>query len=129
MTDEDIIQMMREHFEGLFPKHCTNCGRYFTTLREYILATKRIGATISYDAELGDWETKQPLGAVALANCSCGNTLALTTEGLPLPKIHTVLKWVRIETERRGVSSEELIGYVRDEIRKRALNDPIQRGA
>ena len=125
MTDGEIIQMMREHFEGLFPKVCSKCGRRFATLREYILDTQRIGGTISYDAERDDWETTQPIGAVAHANCPCGTTMALTTEGMPISQIHLVLKWVKEETERRGLSSEELIGYVRDEIRKRVLIDQV----
>lgn len=121
MTDNEIIQMMHEHFEGLFPKVCSKCGQCFPTLRDYILKTKRLGGTISYDAELGDWETMMPIGAVALANCPCGTTLALTTDGMPLSKIHLVLKWVRVEVERRDLSPMDLIGYVRDEVRKRVL--------
>jgi hypothetical protein len=125
MTDDEIIRMLREHFEGLFPKVCPNCGRRFATLREYILDTQRIGATISYDAEMGDWESTQPMGGVAHANCPCGTTMALTTDGMPLSKIHLVLKWIKEEAERRGLSSTELIDYVRDEVRKRVLADPV----
>jgi len=125
MTDDEIIQMMREHFEGLFPKVCSNCSRRFATLREYILDTQRLGGSISYDAEAGDWETTQPIGGLALANCPCGTTLALTTESMPLSKIHLVLKWIKEETQRRGLSSKELMGYVRDEVRKRVLADPV----
>ena len=123
MTDEEIIQMMREHFEGLFPKVCNSCGRCYATLREYILDTKRLGRSISYDAEAADWETTDPMGGVALANCPCGTTLALTTEGMPLSKIHLVLKWIRVESERRGLSPMELLGYLRDEVRKQVLAD------
>ena len=126
MTDDEIIRMMRKHFEGLFPRVCPNCGRRYETLREYILNTKRIGATISYDAEMGDWETTQPIGGLALANCTCGSTMALSTDGMPLSQIHLMLKWVRTETERRGLSPKELIGYVRDEVRKQVLADPIK---
>lgn len=121
MTDDEIIQMMYEHHTGHFPKVCSSCGRCFATLREYIQNTTRIGSTVSYDAEEGDWEPTQPLGAFAYANCSCGTTLALTTEGMPLAKIHLVLAWVKTETKRRGLSPAELIDYVRDEVRKRAL--------
>jgi hypothetical protein len=123
MNNDEIIQIMREHFEGLFPKVCNNCGRYFETLREYILDTKRLGGTISFDAEAADWETTQPIGGVALANCPCGTTLALTTEGMSLSKIHLVLKWIRVESERRGLSPMELLGYLRDEVRKQVLAD------
>lgn len=123
ITDEEMIRLNYEHYAGLFPKTCTNCGRSFATLRDYILATAPVGATISYDAELNDWRTPQPLGALALANCPCGNTLALTTAGIPLDQIHQMLEWIKVETERRGVTTEQLLDYVRHEVRKRALAD------
>ena len=75
---------------------------------------------------MGDWETTQPIGALALANCPCGSTMALSTEGIPLSQIHLLLKWVRTETERRGLSSRELIDYIRDEVRKQVLADPVK---
>ena len=125
MTDDEIIRMTREHFEGLFPKICPKCGRHFPTLRNYILDTQRIGTTIPYDAESGDWETTRPIGAVALANCSCGTTMALTSEGMPISQINLVLRWTKEETKRRGLSPRELMDYVRDEIRKGVLSDPV----
>jgi hypothetical protein len=64
MTEAEVIRTMRGHLEGLFPKVCPNCKRSFATLREYILITKRLGAMISWDAELGDWNTIQPIGAL-----------------------------------------------------------------
>jgi len=67
MTEEEVVQILREHFESLFPKVCPKCNRCFTTLREYILISTRIGPTMSYDAELGDWKTTQPIGSVAMA--------------------------------------------------------------
>ena len=125
MTDNEIIQIAREHFEMLFPKVCANCGRHFGTLREYILNTKRIGTTTCYDAEIGDWETTKPIGAAAHSNCPCGTTLSLTSEGMPISHFQLVLSWIKEETERRGLSPTELMDYVRDEIRKRVLIDPV----
>jgi len=125
MTDEEFIQLNYRHYSGLFPKACASCGRRFETLGDYILATRPIGATISYDAELGEWETTRPLGAAALANCPCGSTLALTTEGIPLPDIQRMLEWMRVETQKRGVTSEALLAHVRNEIRTRAVAERI----
>ena len=125
MTDDEIIQIMHEHFEGLFPKTCPKCGRRFETLKEYVLNTQPIGTTISYDAEIGDWETTQPLGGVALANCLCGTTIALTTDGMSISQIHLVLKWIKKESQRRGLNPNDLTDYIRREVRKRVLNDPV----
>lgn len=123
MNDDDIIRLAHDHFAALFPKSCTNCGRRFETLRDYVLATSRVGATIAYDAELADWKTEKPLGAAALANCPCGSTLALTTEGMPLETIHEMLEWIRLETERRGVTAAELVGEVREGVRRLVLEE------
>jgi hypothetical protein len=125
MTEAEVVQTVRQYFESLFPKTCPNCNRCFATLREYILNTKRIGRPKSYDAELGDWKTARLLGSVALANCSCGSTLALSTEGMALPQRLALLNWVRIETQQRGVSPSDLLESLRDEVRKQVLDDAI----
>jgi hypothetical protein len=124
MTEGEAIQAVRQHFESLFPKVCPNCGRRFATLREYILTTTRTGSAVSYDADLGDWNPSTPLGSQALANCSCGSTLALTTDGMALPRRLELLGWVRSETERRGVGSSAVLERLRDGLRKQVLGDP-----
>ena len=123
MTEDDVIRILCEYFESLFPKVCPNCNRCFATLREYIETTKRIGPSRSYDADMGNWDTERPIGSIALANCPCGSTLALTTEGMPLPIRLELLKWVRIETKGRGVNPSELLEYLRGEVRKRTLGN------
>jgi hypothetical protein len=62
---------------------------------------------------------------VALSNCVCGTTLALTSNGMPISQVHLVLKWIKKETDRRGLSPKELMSNVRDEVRKRVLIDPV----
>jgi hypothetical protein len=124
MTDAEAVRMMREYFEGLFPRTCPKCGKHYGTVRDYILQTQPVGPAISYDVELGDWQPANPLGTFASGNCTCGTTLTLTTAGLPLPKLHAVLHWVKTETEIRGVTPGQLIGWVRDEIRQQVLAGP-----
>jgi len=121
MTEVEVVKILREYFEGLFPKVCPNCKRCFATLREYIQLTRRIGQPISYDADLDDWTTVRPMGSVALANCPCGSTLALGTESMPLPRRLSLLNWVNIETQRRGLSPSDLLDTLRDEVRKQVL--------
>jgi hypothetical protein len=76
---------------------------------------------MSLDAEEGDWETRQPIGSLALANCPCGSTVALSTQGMALPQRLALLSWVRTETQRRGISPSELLEGLRDELRKQVL--------
>lgn len=122
MNDADIIGPLLTHCEGQFPKACA-CGRKFATLREYIRDTVPIGDAISYDAASSDWSPTQPLGALALANCPCGSTLAVSTEGMSLETRHRVLAWIRSEMTQRGVTAKVVAGAIREKIRKGVLSD------
>ena len=124
MTEADVIRAMRDHLEGLFPKTCPNCKRNFGTLREYLQITTPQGAPIPYDAMSDDWQPVKPVGTVTLANCPCGSTLALSSHGMPLLHLWRLLHWARIETKRRGLSPQELLSYLRDEICKQVLAEP-----
>ena len=73
MTEAEVVRIMREHLEGLFPKVCATCYRRFATLREYLLTTTHLGPAIPYDVELGDWKPLRPLGTMTYANCPCGS--------------------------------------------------------
>jgi hypothetical protein len=121
MTEAEVVKILRDHFEGLFPKVCPNCCRCFATLREYIVITTRLGPSMSYDAELGNWNTVQPIGSVALSNCPCGSTIALTTDGIAGPQRLLLLHWLKTETRRRGLSPQELLDHLRDEIRRQVM--------
>jgi len=121
MTEGEVVQVLLEYFNSLFPKVCPSCNRSFATLLEYIQVTQRVGVPISYDADDNDWHTEQPIGSAALANCPCGSTLSLTTDHMPLALRLELLGWVRMETQRRGLSPSELLEYIRNEIHKRAL--------
>ena len=121
MTEAAVIQMMREHLEGQFPKVCPNCQRRYANLRAYLTHTVPLGPAMPYDAELGDWNPVDPLGTVAYANCACGTTLALTSKGMPLTRLWRLLNWARTETHRRNISPQELLNYLRDEITRQVL--------
>jgi hypothetical protein len=123
MTEDEFVGLMRAHFESLFPKTCRNFQRSFPTLRDYVLTCKPAGPPDCYDANLKDWSTTKPIGAVVQATCPCGNSLALGTEGMSLVTMHLSLDWIRVETERRGLSSEQLIDQVRARNREQILSE------
>jgi hypothetical protein len=125
MTEEEFIRLNYQRALAVFPKTCHTCGRRYETLRAYVLTAKPIGPAISYDVELGEWHPVDPLGTVALANCPCGSTMALTNAEEPLPVIPEMLDWLQVETETRGVSAGQLLDHVRNEVRKLALADSI----
>ena len=124
MTEAEVIRLMRTHLEGLFPKVCTHCHRRFATLREYLQITRHVGPAMPYDAEFGDWNPVQPVGTVTLANCPCGNTMSLSSEGMPLLRLWSLLNWARLETKRRGMSPQELLNHLREEITRQVLAEP-----
>lgn len=124
MTEEEVVQILCKYFESLFPKICPNCKRCFSSLREYILGTTRIGPTVSYDAEIGNWKSKKLIGSMVSANCPCGSTLTLTTKKMELSLRMKLLNWVMTETQKRCVNSSQLLEYLRDEVRKQVLSEP-----
>ena len=122
MTEPEVIRAIREHLEKQFPKVCSACKRSFPDFREFLLITTPVGSTLSYDAEFNDWKPLQPLGTATYANCPCGNTLCLSSEGMSIHRLWTLMNWARIETKRRGQTLEQLLNYLREEIRKQVLS-------
>ena len=125
MSETEVIRVIREHVEGLFPKTCNACKKVFPNYREYLLNTSRLGNPVSYDMELGNLRPENASGNIALANCRCGNTLVISSSGMPLIQIWQILSWVKAETSRRGVKTQEVICYLRDTVEKQALANQL----
>jgi hypothetical protein len=128
MTETEVIRVLRGYYEGLFPKHCSNCGRTFATLGDYIVATQPLWPSVAYEIEMGDFEPRQPIDGLAMANCVCGNTLALSSSEMPLPQTRLLLEWIRTETERRSLKPSELLDHLRKEVRRQVLADSTTEG-
>lgn len=116
ISEADVVATMRQHLERHFPLSCPMCQQGYATLRDYLLQTEHQGDAIPFDAELGNWRPLRPLGTVTLANCRCGNTLGLSSEGMPLPQLWRLLNWARVETQKRQQTPRELLNYLRREI-------------
>lgn len=124
VNEGQAIQQMIEHCEGLFPKNCPNCRRVFPTLKDYFQNTERLGKALSYDLEEGDLKPAEPLGAVATATCRCGTTLALTSDGMPLMRLWSLMLWGKMEAHRRGTTPEALLECLCDQLRDQVLARP-----
>ena len=72
---------------------------------------------------MGDWVPTAPLGSLVVANCPCGTTLALSTHGMPLPKLHAGLHWLKVESRLRRQTPEQLLAWLRAEVRRQVLAD------
>ncbi len=62
LTEAEVIRLIREHLDGQFPKLCSVCKRSYGSFREFLLITNPLGSTMSYDAELDNWNPVEPLG-------------------------------------------------------------------
>ena len=123
MNEDEVIEIGKRYYESLFPRSCPNCQRQFQTLREYLLVTTRIGHAHSYDAEIGDWETENPIGTIMCTKCPCGTTLALSTDNMILAQRLALLDWIRKETQRQGISPPALLERLRDGVRQLVLSE------
>ena len=129
MTETEVIWIMRGHLNQHFPKVCRMCHRCFESPREFLQNTTQLGPPMLYDVELGEWQPLQPLGAMTFANCQCGNTLSLSSEGMPRILYWRLLGWAQCETKRRGLSPQELMVYLRDEICRQVLAEVDQQAS
>lgn len=120
MTEAEVAQTILRHAEGFFPKTCPTCRRSFPNLREYVMATSPVGPYVSYDVESS--RSTPAIGTLALANCPCGNTLSLTTDGLPLDVRSRLLEWVRAEAARRNTSHTAVLTELRMKMRALILD-------
>lgn len=121
LSDDEAASIMHRHFASLFPKTCPRCQRSYESLRDYVQSTRPLGPTIAYDAELGDWHTTNPIGALILSNCACGDTLALSSDGIPLREMSALLHWIRITSRQRNQTPRALLGSMRQRLREQIM--------
>lgn len=122
LTTDDAVRLTRLHVESRFPMTC-RCGRVYPDLVTYLRQTEHVGPPISYDGELGRWTPNRPIGTVSMANCACGSTLTVGTDGMPLRTMWQLLLWARFESWHRNVSLPELLRWVRAEIDRQVLTE------
>jgi hypothetical protein len=83
----------------------------------------RFGFPISYGLDEGNSKSVDSIGNLSMStsNCRCGNTLALSSQGMPMKHLWGVLKWIEHETERRGIPMRHILAHLRDEVSKCGL--------
>ena len=104
MNEHDVVAVVRAHIETKFPKVCTKCGRTFASLKEYLQGTTHVGNPVSYDADMKNWNPFKPVGTLSFANCPCGTTLAVCSDGMGVIVMCRLLRWARRESDRRNIS-------------------------
>ena len=71
MTEGELVRIMRKYLEGLFPKVCPGCLRYFPTFNEYLSNTEYTGSALPQD----DWDKMDPIANMTYSKCNCGAIL------------------------------------------------------
>jgi len=122
VTENEVVERMLEHLDRQFPKNCPSCQSRFETLADYLRNTTHVGAPVSYDAALGDWQPDAPVGSMSLANCRCGTTLGITSSGMSLPTMWKMMGWLRSEMARRGVGASDVLRDLRAQLDAKALS-------
>ncbi len=121
LTEDEVVEITRRHLERQFPKICELCGRRYVSLKDYLQRTVHVGAPISFDAAEGNWRPRRPVGTLSMANCACGTTLTLGSDGMGLLTVWRLMGWARRETKRRGVPLEALLAGLRERIDQQVL--------
>lgn len=121
MQEHDVIAVVLAHIETKFPKVCSKCGHRFASLKEYLQGTTHVGQPVSYDADLKKWLPCNPVGTLSFANCPCGTTLAISSDGMSVIVMWRLLRWARRESARRKISVRELLDDVRKKIDRQVL--------
>jgi len=122
LSESEVVRLIHEHIKTLFPKACARCQQRFATYRDYLAGTKPVGLPVSYDLEMGEVQPAESTGNLSLANCPCGNTISLSSDGMLVTDLWKVLKWIKFEAERRTSPIQEVLAYVRDEVMKCELS-------
>jgi hypothetical protein len=123
MNEAEVIEIMREYLATQFPKVCKCCGRQYNSLAQYLRETRHLGKPLSYDADIGDWQPKKPMGTLSMATCSCGTTLAISSAGMDLNTLLRLMNWAREETQSRGIGLSDVLEDLRAKIDQAVLQD------
>jgi hypothetical protein len=120
MTEDEAIRITRGYIETQFPRSCSNCGREFRNLREYLENTTHLDTPVLYH-ETGENHSHE-LGPMSFANCRrCGTTLTIGSRNMPRKQMADLMRWARREASRRAIGLRELLTYVRDRIDEQVL--------
>ncbi len=58
---------------------------------------------------------------MAMANCVCGTTMVLSSNGMAPEQARVILGWIKSEMAQRSMKPDQLLDHLRDEVRKQVL--------
>ena len=123
MDEKIVIEIIKGHITEQFPLTCPCCQKEYTSVKQYLQETTHLGDPISHDAEINDWTPREPIGTYSLAQCTCGTTLSISSEGMRRLTMWRLMFWAKRESARRGIAIRELLADLRGKIDVRILKD------
>ncbi len=121
LTREQVVAIVLEHCSRQFPRPCPTWADRFATLGDFLRRTVSVGAPVSYDGELRQWQPTDPVGTTSYYGCPCGTTLCITSEGMPLPTHWQLLAFVKHLHESSARPLREILDDLRLEVEHLAL--------
>ncbi len=123
MNENELIEIVHTYISTTeFPKQCGKCGHNYHTFADYITHTVGAGIASEHDADIDNWDPAELIGELALSNCSCGNTLSISTMRMPQQTVLSLLLWVKLEALNRKISVEQLLKELKQKIRQREFD-------
>lgn len=102
-----------------FPRACGSCRRSYGDFKQFVLETKPIGSPTLVEGDAID-----PIGMVSWTNCACKSTLVLFCADSKGDMHGRFMRALETESAVSGRSVRELALSIREEVRRRVLNEP-----
>ncbi len=127
MNENELIEIVHTYISTKeFPKQCGKCGKLYDTFGDYIKCTVDVGLLTEHDADLENWDPAELIGELALSNCSCGNTLSISTMKMPQQAFLSLMLWIKLEALQQKIPVQSLLKQLKQKIRQ--LEIDIQKG-
>lgn len=123
LTEQAALQVLKEHFETMFPRNCSGCGRRFNDLREYFHETHSLGSMICNGGDAIDSTSTKPLLSITFANCTCGTTVTLSTMDMDESARCDLLQWLREEMKQVAAPPNQIFSALKLRLRRMVLEE------
>jgi len=122
MNKAKANKLTRKYIESQFPRTCSNCGRTFQTLFDYLIKTRHLGDPIAYDEDALKVDGQNLTGVVSYANCVCGSTLTITSQAMDFLTYWRLMFWAKMESRKHKITISKLLRQVRKDIDDQVLS-------
>lgn len=112
MTEQDVIDIIVNHMENLFPLSCMNCNKLFHSYKDFLLHSERLGPPNAYDEKFHldkRFIVLKPMGPHTDYSCKCGHMIRIGSTGMKKMRLLKIMFWSRNERRKRNISINKLL--------------------